>query len=568
LGSDNRSADSHTVVYSSGASEPSKAVAQDLFALKSIIERVQIKVGLADPYSQTYPLIEARELQPPFDSAVLEYKDLPGFSMVAFDRPLEYQEEPFQYDLLYDPETSSSPETVMQRNLNLFLNKLPRARREELIRRLGTLDITSIEHYADSLEFISAMDRGHVIARSGSGPYRLLGLFASFPSDLDSQIKRFGFKIGKFKSRDNKLYERNRFFVYRYLMELYGFPISSERRTSAAMFARKLAGNNENFIVSVLGNSDRVLTFLSSRGEKHWPLVEKIALVTVDEDSMDVVGKLDQDGFFLDRERRVIIFKVTYIQHEYNPDNLIEDRALSVVEQEAIHPVTGDRLSNLNLLKTTQRRLVRLNDIVRGEHQGQIVYGDREVIYGTEDHLSRLKFLHAWLVKHRRTLLGYSPRTFRQIERTLHSYLKDPDLIPALIRYPVIYRTVCTFVDTLRQEFQLLQLENALDKKDGKRRSLSYRNRLALLLEFLYRERELINFQEEVFEKVVFLCDRVLDGDYFKKRYRTRQGKTGSAYERDVLELYDQVMRQRNRLELRYFRSSYSTSAVQSSDVK
>ncbi|MBI4773289.1 MAG: hypothetical protein HY788_03750 [Deltaproteobacteria bacterium] len=562
MGSDNLSADSHTGPYSSGPSAPAKASAQDLFALKSIIEQVQVKVGLIDPYSQTYPLIEARELQPPFDPAILEYKELPGFSMVAFDRPLEYQDESFQYDLLHDPEGSSSLETIMQRNLNLFLSKLPRTRHEELIRRLEALDVTSLEQYEDTLEFICGMDRGHVIARSGSGNYRLLGIYASFPSDLDNQIKRFGLKIGKFRAGDSKLYERNRFFVYRYLMELYGFPISSERRTSAAMFARKLAKNNENFIVSVLGNSDRVLTFLSSRGKKHWPLVEKIALVSLDEDAKDIVDELDEAGYFVDRERKVIIFKATYIQHEYNPDNLIEDRALSVVEQEAIHPVTGDRFSNLNLLKTTQRRLVRLNDIVRGEHQGQIVYGDHEVIYGTEDHLSRLKFLNAWLVKHRRTLLGYSPRTFRQIERTLHSYLKDPDLIPELLRYPVVYRTACMFVDTLRQEFQLVQLENALEKKDGKRRSLSYRDRLALLLEFLYRERELINYQEEVFEKVMFLCDRVLDGDYFKKRYRTRQRKTESAYEKDVLELYDQVMRQRNRLELRYFRSSYSTSAV------
>ena len=562
MGSDNLSTDLHTDAHSSEESVSTRAGVQDLFALKSTIEHAQIKVGLIEPYSQTYPLIEARELQPPFDPALLEYKELPGFSMVAFDRPLEYQDEPFQYDLMHDPEASTSPEAAMQRNLNLFSSKLPRARHKELMRRLESSDITSTEHYPDILAFICGMDRGHVIARSRTGTYRLLGIYASFPSDLDSEIKRFGFKIGKFKTGDNKLYERNRLFVYRYLMELHGFPIASERRTSAAMFARKLAKNNENFIVSVLGNSDRVLTFLSSRGKEHWPLVEKIALVSVDEDSRETVDALDRAGFFVDRERRVIIFKATYIQHEYNPDNIIEDRALSVVEQEAIHPVTGDRFSNLNLLKTTQRRLVRLNDIVRGEHQGQIVYGDHEMIYGTEDHLSRLKFLNAWLVKHRRTLLGYSSRTFRQIERTLESYLKDPDLTPDLLRYPVTYRTVCVFVDTLRQEFQVLQLEQALNKSSGEGRSLSYRDRLALLLEFLYRERELIKFKEEVFEKVMFLCDRVLDSDYFNKRYRTRQRKTGSAYETDVLELYDQVMRQRNRLELRYFRSSYSTSAV------
>ena len=83
--------------------------------------------------------------------------------------------------------------------------------------------------------------------------FHLAGVFASFPSDIDSELKRFGIRIGKFVYGDSDMYERNRMFVYQYLMELYGFPIVSERRTSSALFARKLHKMGERFLLRVIG---------------------------------------------------------------------------------------------------------------------------------------------------------------------------------------------------------------------------------------------------------------------------------------------------------------------------
>jgi hypothetical protein len=535
---------------------------RDLFTLKSYIEYSQVKVGLLDPYSDQYPLPELRELQPPFDSSLTEYKELPGFSTLAMDKMLVYQKEPFQFDLFHAPTAHASPEAVMHRNIDMFLARLPRADREAMVSEMGSADITQLKHYPRVLSFVCRMDRGHVIARESDGAYRLMGIYASFPSDLDWVLKRFGLKIGKFRTGDDKLYERNRLFVYRYLMELYGFPIASERRTSAAMFTSRLIGRNENFFISVLGNSDRVVTFLSSRGKGRWPVVEKFSLVSVDSDSKAMTQALEDGGFFLDPKRKVIVFKVTYTQHEYNPDNIIEDRALSVVEQEAIHPVTGERFTNLDLLKTTRRYVVRLNDIVRGEHQGQILYKGQDVVYGTEDHSSRLKFLHAWLSKHRRAFLGYSPKTFRKITHTLSTYLENPDTAPELAKYPKVLSAVKRQVEVLKQEYEVVNLRNSLEGKDGAGRPPSYRERLALLVDFLSRERELVRFDEEVFEKVMFLCDRVLDNTYFNKRYRRGKKRTFSRYENEVMELYDEVMKKRSKLEWKYFRSSHASSAV------
>ena len=107
------------------------------------------------------------------------------------------------------------------------------------------------------------MDRAHVMARDEAGDFRLLGVYGSFPSDLDTELKALGRRLGKFKKLDSATYEREREFVYQFLMELYGFPIASERRTSGALFARRLSRLKEQYLIKVLGASDRTITSLS-----------------------------------------------------------------------------------------------------------------------------------------------------------------------------------------------------------------------------------------------------------------------------------------------------------------
>ena len=86
----------------------------------------------------------------------------------------------------------------------------------------------------------------------------------------------------KFQPNDSLSYERNREFVYQFLMELYGYPISSERRTSAAIFARRLHKMGERFLIKALGQSDRIITSLFSSEPGHaYPQVEKTARLIV-----------------------------------------------------------------------------------------------------------------------------------------------------------------------------------------------------------------------------------------------------------------------------------------------
>ena len=71
--------------------------------LKRFLDAVHIRFCLVKPYQEhkSYPLVEGRELLPSFDNDMFEYKDLPGFSMVAFARQLDYFSETFQFDKLH-----------------------------------------------------------------------------------------------------------------------------------------------------------------------------------------------------------------------------------------------------------------------------------------------------------------------------------------------------------------------------------------------------------------------------------------------------------------------------------
>ena len=86
----------------------------------------------------------------------------------------------------------------------------------------------------------------------------------------------------------------------------------------------------------------------------------------------------------MDAEKRAVILRVHYRQHAYHQDNVLEDRALSVVRQEVVHPKTGETMA-LDVLGLGQDRLIMLNDIVRGEFGGTILYQGQEYLNDTGD---------------------------------------------------------------------------------------------------------------------------------------------------------------------------------------
>ncbi len=491
-----------------------RATLRDRFLLKEFLEYLHLENGLLRAYDTAYPLVEPRELLPSFEKNFAEYKHLPCFSMVAFNRPLSYQEEIFQFDLLHLPEEGNR--RILRENLDRIMPHLDRDLRPVCKQRLGGRDITDLANYEALLGFLFHMDRAHVVARDEAGVFRLLGVYGSFPSDLNTELKVLGCKMGKFKKLDNATYERERDFVYQFLMELYGFPIASERRTSAALFARKLSRLKEPYLIKVLGSSDRTITSLSGLEQKKYPLVEKTALIALPPGLAEAHPHLLDQGFYVDPERRVVIFKVTYQQHKYNRFNVLEDRALSIIRQELIHPVHGGRELGINILKDTRRSLKELTDIVRGEHIGSIAHGRSELITSTKTHEERLKFLSAWLAKNMRRLGRYSPETFEAAKKVLNSYLLNREYREAFAKHPELHREVLHRLAYLAQAQRLQALEKVA-QQDEKIRWRRHR-RLAEAVAFLEKHRDdLAYFYPDLFAKCLSLWEELLNQPYFKK---------------------------------------------------
>lgn len=525
-----------------------------LDALKSYLEWVHVKYCLVRPFFEhpDYPTVEPRELLPSFEMDAYEYANLPGFSMVALDRPLDYFQEVFQFDFLHSPlefhnrgysEVCPLECTVQDENVQTMRERLPRKLQQEFRDRFHSRDICCMEAYPEILPFLLQMDRAHVMALDGNREFQLQGVYASLPSDLDAELKRFGMKIGKFKPGDTPRYERNRLFVYQFLMELYGFPIASERRTSAALFARRLFKMGERFMIKVLGQSDRTITTLWSHPEHTaYPRLEKTALVSVHADQAEAVALLRQNGYFLDEKRRVVIIRVIYEQHRFNPENVREDRALSVTRQEVIHPLTGVPLQHLNIIKDATSMILRLNDIVRGEYKGTIVYRRHEIVQDTDTHEKRLKFLSTWLSKHQRRIIGYSDEFYANVVKIMDSYLLDPRNYEVFKPQQDLHREVWAKFSYIQQARKVRIIED-LGSRTHRGERVSYERALKLMVEVLGDLKfEVVNYFDKFVESVLIIGEKMLADPYLVRSYANRPDEALTPYGLKVKKYYGRLV--------------------------
>ena len=523
--------------------------------LKQYLDIIHIKHCLLKPYFEVpnYPLVTPQELLPSFDSNLYEYPSLSGFSLVVLDRPVNYFQEIFQFDLLHCVEdalrnvngpASAFEPGIVQYNKSILQSRLPKHFQDRVRKDLEGERITEIQNYAQLLPYILHMDRGHVMAKNAAGEFYLSGVYASFPSDLDSELKRFGLRIGKFKPGDNKLYELNRYFVYQFLMELYGFPIASERRTSAALFARRLFKMGEDFLIRVLGESDRTLTTLYSTPEcTQYPQLEKTALVRLDKSQKEQLRQLRKGGFLLEGDQPAVILKVSYRQHKYDPNNIRTDRALSAGKQQVIHPLTGAVWSNVNIVKDTKLMTYVLNDIVKGEYQGRIRYRRNEIVENTDSHEKRLKFLSAWLKKHQRRILGYSEEFYQRVTRVLDNYLRNQDYQEEFSALYPLYREVCEQYSYIQQARKIKLLED-ISKRHYKGKSLNYQQMLSYTLDILHEMKfQTVSYSDSIVEQLITLTERILNDRYLQQKYITPPEEKLTQYGQSIRKLYRRLVK-------------------------
>lgn len=507
-------------------SEP--VAVSDLDGLKRFLDAVHIRFCLVKPYQENknYPLVEGRELLPSFDNDMFEYKDLPGFALVAFARQLDYFSEIFQFDKLHPVITEADgaccplENQVIDLNIQTLASRLPRIHQDIFRQQFRYVDTVLLDNYPSLMPYLLNMDRAQVLAWDADKFFHLAGVFASFPSDIDSELKRFGIRIGKFVYGDSDMYERNRMFVYQYLMELYGFPIVSERRTSSALFARKLHKMGERFLLRVMGQTDRTLTTYISNGEnRRYPMLEKIALVAVDEDQEEALDIINKDGFFLDKAKRVVIIRITYRQHRFDSSNVRQDRALSVAGQEVLHPLTGEPLRGLNIIKDASNMFLRLNDIVRGEFTGRIVYKRTEVVENTDTDEKRLKFLYTWLSKHQRRMISYSDEFFANVSKVLSSYLFAPENSEVFDNMRDLYQEVCTRFSYIQQARRVRILED-ICQRTFKGARITYRQMMREAVDLLNELKfEIVNFFPALVDDIIGCVEKILRDRYLQRNY-------------------------------------------------
>jgi len=527
---------------------------RSLADLKRFLDWVHIKECLLRPFAEQpdYPVVDFRELLPSFEADPFEYKDLPGFSMVVMARPLRYFQEIFQYDVLHclidyadDNYRDQCPleTSIFGQNTRTFCSRLAKSVHDQFRRDFADVDVTGLENYAALLPIILQMDRAHVISVNSQSDFYLSGLYCSFPSYLDTELKRFGLNIKKFAVGDDRRYERNRNFVYQFLMELYGFPIVSERRTSAALFARRLFRMGEKFMVRVLGQSDRVITTLSSHPDaRYYPLVEKIALVTVDRSQTEAIKALGEAGYFVDVDRRVVIVRVTYRQHKFDANNVRQDRALSVAGQEVLHPLTGRPFPKLNIIRDTYSLFLQLNDIVRGEYNGRTVYKRNEIVENTDTHEKKLKFLYSWLSKHQRRIIGYSDEFYSNVVKVMDSYMLSPDHYEDFSTLRDLYQEVWSKYNYIQQARKVKLLED-LQVRTYKGETLSYLQMLSLFTEILNDLKfEIVNYFDNLVERVLSLGDMILNDHYLLRNYIKKKDIELSTYGQSVKKNYGRLV--------------------------
>ncbi|MDR2050796.1 MAG: hypothetical protein LBQ63_03390 [Deltaproteobacteria bacterium] len=529
-----------------------RLLVRELSEFKHFLDLVHIRHCLLKPYFENsdYPLVESRELLPSFDADMFEHKNLPGFSLVAFGRPINYFSEVFQFDFL-QPITSEMSEeeaiAAMTENMQTFQNRIHKTEHPALLDIFSKLDLTSLDNYSALMPFLMQMDRAQVLAMNGDVPEKnnfcLCGIYASFPSDLDTEIKRYGLRIGKFSVGNNEMYENNRLFVYQYLMELYGFPIASERRTSAALFSRRLHKMGEKFLIRTLGQSDRTITtvWTDSPG-RPYPKVEKISLIALDKDQTEYIDVLQRENFFVDAEKRVVLIRIKYKQHAYSANNVREDRALSVDTQEIIHPISGESMPGVNLIKDSTNMFLRLNDIVRGEYSGSIVYKRTELIENTDTDEKKLKFLYAWLSKHQHRLIAYSDEFFLNVSKVLDTYLFSAENYLTFNSLDGLYQEVFSKYSYIQQARKIKLLEDLKGRYfRGKR--IGYGDMLEEVIDILQSLKfDVVNYFAPLVDSIINISDSILNDRYLRRNYIDRKGSDLSARQQSIRRNYGKLV--------------------------
>ncbi|MFA6810124.1 MAG: hypothetical protein WCR47_03595, partial [Desulfoplanes sp.] len=231
-----------------------------------------------------------------------------------------------------------------------------------------------------------------------------------------------------------------------------------------------------------------------------------------------------------------------YTQHKYGKNNVREDRALSVLKQEVIHPGTGMCCTSLNIIKDTYSMTLQLNDIVRGEFKGKIKYKKHEIIENTDTHTNRLKFLHSWLSKHQRRIIGYSDEFYINASKLLEHYLLDEAHASEFNELRDLYQEVWAIYSYIQQARKIQQLEDLSNRLfQGKR--ISYCEMLEHMIEIMSTLKfEIVRYFDPLVIKAIVFGDDIINSRYIQTKYITPKEDTLTPYGLSIRKLYGRLV--------------------------
>jgi hypothetical protein len=163
--------------------------------------------------------------------------------------------------------------------------------------------------------------------------------------------------------------------------------------------------------------------------------------------------------------------------------------------------------------------LFRLNDIVRGEHTGRIVYKRTEIVENTDNDEKRLKFLSYWLAKHQGRMIGYSDEFFSQLDKVLSGYLYSPRHDENFGNAREIYQEVCSRFSYIQQARRVRILEE-LCQRTFRGDPISYRRMMNETVNLLNELKfEIVNFFPALVDAVINCTEKILHDRYIQRKY-------------------------------------------------
>lgn len=258
-----------------------------------------------------------------------------------------------------------------------------------------------------------------------------------------------------------------------------------------------------------------------------------------------MIDEIKEQNAFVDEKKRVVILRVHYKQHAFNKGNIRQDRALSIVSHEIIHPLTGESITHINVLRDTTNLIIRLNDIIRGEHYGKVLYKRTELVENTDTEEKRLKFLYSWLSKHQRRIIGYSDDFFLDLSKVLKNYfdkLNEEDHIE-LRELIQENRNKYSFILQARKVRALEEIGS----RKYKGITLNYEQMLSEAVTVSKELRfECVHYFDTIIESTLYEIDKILNNRYLRKNYIEKSDGQLSARGQEIKKNYGKLIKIRD----------------------